>query len=167
MYRQELQTLQYYTMLVFIICNYKYISRTIKLSKLSAMLMEDFPLVKGREKSRVRLNRKGDDGQKKRTVKSFCAERCLFITRGNPLCFRRRDASRVAKKRIANAVEKKGGRRRGWRKEMQKECHSRSRSLDGTSRVLMGTGGLKNEHCREKKRTGKRLALSPRCVLVG
>lgn len=101
----------------------------------------------------MRLNRKGDDGQKKRTVKSFYARRRLFITRGNPLCFRRRDASRVARKRIVDAVEKKErtGGRRGDRKEMQKECHSRFRSLERNFvRFDRNSRGLKNEHCFKK-----------------
>lgn len=64
------------------------------------------------------------------------------------------DASRVAKKRIADAVKRETAREEegqgnGGRKEMQKECRSRFHSPDGTSRVLIGTGGgLKNEHAR-------------------
>lgn len=74
---------------------------------------------------------------KKRTVKPFCAERSLFITRGNPLCFRRRLESREKENRLLKKEEEKEGKKR---KEMREECHSRSRSLDGTSRVLMGIG---------------------------
>lgn len=80
--RQELQTVQYYVIFLFIICNYKYVSRTMKPSKLSAIPIEDFPLIKGREESRVRLNRKEDDGQKSRWSSLFAPSDVSLLREG-------------------------------------------------------------------------------------
>jgi len=104
---------------------------------------------------------------KKRTVKPFCAERSLFITRGNPLCFRRRLESREKENRGFRKKRKK--KEKGGRSEKKcgEECHSRCRSLGGTLRVLMGIGELKNEQKtgRQKKNSGKgNSRLSCRCI---
>lgn len=61
-----------------------------------------------RQKEKKEGEAEGEEGKteslrrwraKKRTVKPFCAERSLFITRGNPLCFRRRLESREKENR--------------------------------------------------------------------
>lgn len=46
------------------------------------MLIEDFPLVKGREKSRARLNRKGDDGQKSERSSLFAPSDVSLLREG-------------------------------------------------------------------------------------
>lgn len=74
----------------------------------------------------------------------YARESALFSPTRRLESREKENRGRLRKKR-KKGREEKGGEKR---KEMQKECHSRSRSLDGTSRVLMGTERLKNEHCR-------------------
>lgn len=110
---------------------------------LSPIPIQDFPSERERKKEEEEKGKTESLRRwraKKRTVKPFYAERSLFITRGNPLCFRRRLESRGEENRGRKKKEKKRKNGEEKRKEMRKECHSRSRSLGGTSRVLMGIG---------------------------
>lgn len=76
-----------------------------------------------------------------------------FLRQAKSLYYARESAlfsptPRESRKREAWTLEKRKEKREKEgekRKEMREECHSRSRSLDGTSRVLMGIGELKNE----------------------
>lgn len=108
--RQELQSVQYYVIFLFIICNYKYVSRTMKPSKLSAIPIEDFPLVKGREESKVRLNRKEDDGQKSGWSSLFAPSDVSLLREGIRFVFA--DATRRLESREKENRERRKEKRR-------------------------------------------------------
>lgn len=80
--------------------------------------------LKDRDKRKLRLNRKQDDGRQvkrnKRSSRFFAPGEVSLLREGIRFVFT--DASRIMKKRIADAVKKGRNVKRGCKEKSEKKC---------------------------------------------